>query len=197
MPKILTMKQSVAALLAVLLPAAVGAARRIDVRARPERLTWSDFREVESIAGSAEDARIAAEMSFPQPLRIEGGADGYRLPAFTITVAPEPSRSVAKRGATRSTSLLGHEQGHFDIVVLAARALARELDAMTDASAQSLTRRVQDAVSKHTARGQRVSDAYDRATAHSHAEFAQGQWQGRIERALRAPAADELEGLPL
>src|SRR5258705_5161592 len=59
------------ALLTMLLPGLTGAdGGRIVVRADPSRLSWELFRPVAAIPGSREDARIAAEMSFPQPLRI-------------------------------------------------------------------------------------------------------------------------------
>ena len=176
----------------------IGAAgMRIDVRADPERLTWSDFRRVESVSGTSEHARIAAEMSFPQPLRIERAGGGYRLPQFTITVTPQPARTVARRSVALSAALLRHEQGHYDIVVLAARALARELEGMTAGSAQELTRRVEDCVSKHTDRAERLSEAYDRATDHSHDPAEQARWTERIDRALADGEATRLEGLPL
>ena len=185
-------------LLGVSLPAAGTARMRIAVQADPPRLRWSDFRRVDAIPGSSEQARIAAEMSFPQPLKIERGGDGrYRLPAFTITVAPEPSRTMARRSAGRSNSLLRHEQGHYDIVVLAARALARELESMTASSAQALTRRVEDCVSKHTARAARLSEAYDRKTEHGNDATEQELWIERIRAALEETDPAGLEGLPL
>jgi Bacterial protein of unknown function (DUF922) len=180
-----------------LLLTAPAAAGRIDVRVDPVRLSWSDFRRVDAIPRSSEEARIAAEMSFPQPLRIERGDAEYRLPSFTITVAPEPSRSVATRSAAASASLLRHEQGHYDIVVLAARALARELEPITATSPQALTRRVEDCVAKHTARAQRLSEAYDEATRHSHDAAEQARWLDRIQAALRDAHVGEVEGLPL
>jgi len=176
-----------------------GAAARtwIDVQANPSRLEWSLFRLVDSIPGSSEDARIAAEMSFPRPLKVERAGDEYRLPSFTITVAPEPGRTMVRRSAPLSEYLLRHEQGHYDIVVLAARALARELDAMTAASAEELSRRAQDCVDKHTNRAKDLSEAYDRETDRSRDPTAQARWIERIAAALSDPRAVSLAGLPL
>jgi len=170
---------------------------RIVVRAEPARLTWSVFREQESAGGALEHARLAAEMSFPQPLRIERTDGSYRLPGFTITVAPEPSRTVASRAVRGSDSLLRHEQGHYDIVLLAARALARELEPMTAASTQALTAAVEECVSKHTRRAERLSEAYDAATDHSHDADQQQRWLEKIRAALADAAATELAGFPL
>jgi len=180
------------------LAAAATAGARIAVRADPPRLSWSLFRRVDSIPASSEHARIAAEMSFPQPLKIERAPDGrYRLPPFTITVAPEPTRTMARRSVALPDALLRHEQGHYDIVLLAARALARELDTMTAPSAAELIRSVEDCVAKHTARAERLSETYDRQTDHSHDGTAQERWTAQIRAALAAGEAAQLEGRPL
>jgi hypothetical protein len=180
------------------LSASVAAARsaEIVVRADPPRLTWSLFRSVDSLADS-EDAHIAAEISFPRPLRVESFAGGYRLPAFTITVAPEPSRTVVRRGAEGSAELLRHEQGHFDIVVLAARALARELASVSASSGTELSQRAEDGTAKHTDRAADLSKAYDRQTDHGRDLAEQRRWSDRIDAALAMEAAEELAGMPL
>jgi hypothetical protein len=190
-----------ARLAAVVLMAGVGAVwaarTSIDVQANPSRLEWSLFRRVDAIPGSSEDARIAAEMSFPQPLKVERAGDGYRLPSFTIIVAPEPARTMVRRSAPLSEYLLHHEQGHYDIVILAARALARELEAMTSASAEELSRRAKDCVDKHTNRAKDLSEAYDRETDRSRDPTAQARWIERIAAALSDPRTANLAGLPL
>jgi hypothetical protein len=174
--------------------AAAGA--EITVRVDPPLLTWSVFRSVDSLPES-EDAHIAAEMSFPRPLRIERVDGVYRLPPFTITVAPEPTRTMVRRSAQRSAELLRHEQGHYDIVVLAARALARELGSTTAPSASDLSRSVEDCVAKHTERAARASEAYDRGTDHGRSPDEQTRWSERIASALTAGNVEELAGMPL
>jgi Bacterial protein of unknown function (DUF922) len=169
----------------------------IQVQANPSRLDWSLFRRVDSISGASEDARIAAEMSFPQPLRVERRGNEYSLPPFTITVAPEPARTMVRRSAVLSEYLLRHEQGHFDIVILAARALARELEAMTAASAQELSLRAQDSIDKHTSRAKELSEAYDRETDRSRNPGNQARWSEQIAVALSDSRTASLAGLPL
>ena len=189
--------------------AAVASTRaEISVIADPPRLTWSVFRTVDSLAGS-EDAHIGAEISFPQPLRMEHDVDVYRLPAFTITVAPEPSRTLVRASAKGSEELLRHEQGHYDLVLLAARALARELSTsaagalpdcrywLTASSPTELSQRTQDAVDEHTKRAARLSQAYDRGTDHGRNLAAQARWGERIAGALAVESVDELDGMPL
>jgi Bacterial protein of unknown function (DUF922) len=190
-----------ACLAAVVLVAGVHVGRAgstsIEVQANPSRLDWSLFRRVDSISGASEDARIGAEISFPQPLKMERTGNEYRLPPFTITVAPEPARTMVRRSAVLSEYLLRHEQGHYDIVILAARALARELEAMTAASAQELSRRAQDCVDKHTRRAKDLSEAYDRETDRSRNPTSQGRWTEHIAAALDDPRTASLAGLPL
>jgi len=175
---------------------AAGDGRRITVRAEPERLTWSIFRSSDHLSGS-EDAHIAAEMSFPQPLRTENDDGRYQLPSFTITVAPQPTRTVVRPSVGASAFLLQHEQGHYDLVVLAARALARELEGVTAPSAGELSHIVEDCVSKHTARSERLSEAYDRDTDHSRDRRQQARWNDVIRAVLRDPTPTEIAGLPL
>ena len=186
-------------LLALVAPIPARGAERsaITVRADPPRLSWSAFRHVDSIPGSSEDARIAAEMSFPRSLRIEQSDGSYRMPPFTITVTTEPTRTMVRRSAGASSLLLRHEQGHFDIVVLAARALAREIESTTSGSAAELSRRVKALVDEHTARAERLSEAYDRDTAGSRNATAQARWSEMIAAAMRHPAPSRLAELPL
>jgi uncharacterized protein DUF922 len=169
----------------------------ITVVAEPERLTWSLFRKVDSMPAPAEDAHIAAAITFPDGLRIAKQGDDYRLPPFTILVAPERTRTVLRRSVAESSELLRHEQGHYDLVVLAARALARELETASSASASDLSRHVQGAVDEHTARAERLSARYDRETDKSRNAAVQARWSALIEHALAGPPPRELEGLPL
>ena len=176
--------------------ASIVAGAEITVRADPPVLTWSAFQSVDSLADS-EDAHIAAAMSFPRPLRMESADGVHRLPAFTITVAPEAARTRVRRSARRSAALLRHEQGHYDIVVLAARALGRELASTTASSASDLSRAVEDCVAKHTERAARSSEAYDRETDHGRSLSEQARWSASIVAALTAETAGELLGMPL
>lgn len=185
----------IALALAASLTAGVAAAA-VTVRADPAVLSWSDFRRVDSMAGSGEDAHIAAEMSFPQPLRMRRQDEIYRLPSFTITVTPDPSRTTVRRAVGSPPELLRHEQGHYDIVVLAAHVLARELDDAVAESASELARAVEDSVDEHTRRAARISRRYDDETDHGRNPAAQARWLGAIARALR-DRASEIVGLPL
>ncbi|MBI2963860.1 MAG: DUF922 domain-containing protein [Deltaproteobacteria bacterium] len=169
----------------------------ITVRADPPRLEWSMFRRVDAMPDPSEDAHIAAEISFPQPLRVERVDGRYRLPPFTITVALEPGRTMVRRSLGRADDLLRHEQGHFDIVLLAARALARELESTSASSGSELTSLVESRVAKHTERAERLSEEYDRQTDRSRDPAAQRWWNERIAAALRDSTITRIAGLAL
>ena len=173
------------------------ASGRIGVRADPPVLEWSLFRPADSLSAS-EDARIAAEMSVPQPLRIERDDSGsYRLPAFTVRVAPDRSQTVVRRSIRPSRELLRHEQGHYDLVVLAARALAQELDVVRADSPGEVARLAEDLVAEHTRRAARLSERYDDETSHGRELAAQSAWNANLAAALAAPAVANIAGLPL
>jgi hypothetical protein len=176
---------------------AASASGRIGVRADPPVLEWSLFRPAESLS-SSEDARIAAEMSFPQPLRIERDDSGsYRLPEFDVRVSPDRSRTVVRRSIQPSRELLRHEQGHYDLVLLAARALARELDAVRAGSPREVARLAEDLVAEHTRRAERLSERYDDETSHGRELAAQSAWSANVAAALAAPAVAKIAGMPL
>ena len=192
-----TLRFVAAAVVVALGAARAAAAQRIAVRADPPKLDWSLFRAVDALPGTVEAAHIAAEMSFPQPLKIEGADGGYRMPGFTITVAPQRQQTTVRRSAERTADLLRHEQGHYDILVLAARALARELESTTAGSAAEVSHRVQTFVDKHTERAARLSELYDRQTNHSRDSTEQAHWNLLIADALEDRTPTELAGMPL
>jgi hypothetical protein len=189
--------KAIVALGLLLRPLLAGASSVITVHADPAVLRWELFRRVEAVSETSEDARIAAEMSFPQPLRMENEEGTYRLPPFTIRVAPNASQTVVRRSVRPSRELLRHEQGHYDLVVLAARALARDLETLRASSARELARQTEDLVAEHTRRAERLSDFYDRETDHSHDAHRQAAWNGTLADALALPAVAKIAGLPL
>jgi predicted secreted Zn-dependent protease len=137
-------------------------------------------------------------MSFPQPLRVErDDAGSYRLPAFTVRVAPDRSHTLVRRSIQPSRELLRHEQGHYDLVVLAARALARELDAVRADSPREVARLAEDLVAEHTRRAERLSQRYDEETSHGRELAAQSAWSANVAAALAAPAVATIAGMPL
>ena len=171
----------------------------ITVRTNPGRLGWSLFREVSSMPnGGSEDAQINPEMSpiaNVHPQRTPKGT--FRLPSLTLTVGINRQNTVVLRTAKKTSELLQHEQGHFDLLTLTCRALARDLEAIEAQSVQDLGTHLEDAKTRHEERAQAIDAEYDRQTDHSRNRAAQLKWDAAIAHALRDPRATKLAGMPL
>lgn len=170
----------------------------ITVRANPTRVSWSHFRPVGSIPDSSEEAQINPEMPPLQNLHPQRTPNGrFRLPSTTLTVGLNGHNTIVVRTANKTAELLQHEQGHFDLLVLVTRALAKDLESIESASMDDLGRQVKDAVARHDARAQQIDAEYDKQTEHSRNRTEQSKWDTAIAQALRSPQATVVVGMPL
>jgi hypothetical protein len=173
----------------------------ITVRATPVNLSWDNFREVDSIPDADADGEVAQvnpEVSFPQNLRPQQQPGGvFRLPDFTVTVAPNALNTMVLNTANKTDDLLRHEQGHYNLLVLVARAMARELQAATGTSAQDLGNQVQRIRTTHMNRAQTIDSTYDTRTNHGRDSDEQTRWNNLITAAMANPNATEINGMTL
>jgi hypothetical protein len=156
-------------------------------------LAWNLFRPVGSIQGTDEEAQINPEISpVPNlhPQRTPAGK--FKLPSFTISVTVNRQETMVIRTARQTPELLKHEQGHYDLLVLVARALAREYESLEADSVQDLGQLVATAQSTHDARAQAVDALYDKETDHSRNRSGQQRWDLAIAAALAAQSADKI-----
>ncbi len=170
----------------------------IRVVSNPTRIMWSHFREVDSIPGTSEEAQINPQMSpmnNVSPMRTANGR--FRLPNLTITVGLNMLETMVRRSATKTNELLQHEQGHYDLLILVCRVMARELESIEEASFQDLASRVQEVKSLHDARAESIDSEYDRQTDHHRNRPAQSRWDAAIAHAMRNPLASEVLGIAL
>jgi uncharacterized protein DUF922 len=161
-------------------------------------VTWTMFRAVGSIPDTDEEAQINPEISpVPnlQPQRTPGGK--FRMPSFTFSVNVNRTNTMILRTAAKTADLLKHEQGHYDLLVLVARALAREVESLETDSVQELGTQLAAAMQTHNDRAQAVDALYDKETDHSRNRTAQQRWDTAISAALANPAADKIANLPL
>lgn len=172
----------------------------INVRANPATLTWSNFREVDSIPDAdadGEQAEINPEMSFPQSLQPQKQNGVFRLPDFTVTVAPNALNTMVLKTADKTAALLQHEQGHYNLLILVARAMSRELQTATGTSAQDLGNQLQQVRNTHKTRAETIDSAYDTKTDHGRNVDEQQRWNALITAALANPAAGDIDGMSL
>ena len=96
----------------------------------PAQLAWSQFKEVETIP-DGEDAHI--EINFTLGNRIFQHTNAQYMLAADLTLTVSPLVRTLK-GANKTTDLLAHEQGHYNIGILVGRAMARELEKLTSSN---------------------------------------------------------------
>ncbi len=165
----------------------------IRVQALP-RIGWELFRPVASIPDTSEEAQINPELpSVPNlhPERTPGGR--FRLPSFTFNVGVNRQNTMI----VKTADLLKHEQGHYDLLVLVTRALARELESLEVESVAELGRQLTAARQTHDERAQALDAEYDKQTEHSRNRAAQARWDIAITAALADPRSTTIANLPL
>jgi hypothetical protein len=150
----------------------------------PRALAWSEFREVEARpAGEHEDAQIEARAILDPEVKVCRDAGKLRLGAFTVKVIVYEENSWVVRG-TKTDELKSHEQGHYDLAGLEARALINRLAALRADSAEELQRRVTEEIEAGGTRSQDLSDLYDERTEHGRKTVEQARWKAAIQDAI-------------
>ncbi|NEX20827.1 DUF922 domain-containing Zn-dependent protease [Thiorhodococcus mannitoliphagus] len=166
----------------------------ITVAPNPRTLQWRNFREVPSLPD--EDAHIDIDFSVPnRPFRSVNGR--FRMAeTFQIGVAPV---ATVRRGASQTSALLAHEQGHYDIGILVAHAMARDFMALEADSVGELSTAIRDCFNRHRQTLMRpVQQKYDLDTNHSQNAVQQQRWDGLIRRCMGStPTCDRLDNLQL
>ena len=102
-----------------------------------------------------------------------------------------------RSGTGQTLALPAHEQGHYDIAIAAAWALARDMERLSAAELPALKSQLVGLFTLH--RGSRLSaqqKVYDAETLHSQNSANQVIWQAAIAAALKT-GASTLQGLPL
>jgi hypothetical protein len=171
----------------------------IAVAPNPVNLAWANFRIVDSspdLSGN-EVAQIHPETQMPANIQVVNNQNLYRLAPFTIGVAPVQADTIVLRTAPQTADLLRHEQGHYDLLILTVRAMARDLEAATAGSAGALGSRVQAIQQTHATRAQALDAAYDTQTNHGADVQQQANWNTAIAAALGNPMANAINAMQL
>ncbi len=96
-------------------------------------LTWRDFpANVPANADSGTGAFVSTSFGAQAPWTYtgNGAARVYTIGSVSCSVGLNRARMWARPGASRTASLLVHEQGHFEISALIMRQVDRELSAL-------------------------------------------------------------------
>jgi hypothetical protein len=170
----------------------------IKVVAGPAQLSWSEVRSLEALPdGSGDEAQTATEMPAMDGIQVVFSNGKYSLPDLTLTVGLDRSETMVIKTAQKTTDLLKHEQGHFDITLLTVRALALELQRIKANSPNSLAQQVKAAIQKHQNSANSIEAKYDDETKNSKDKAAQDDWNKAIAGALGSPDVLSLKGMSL
>jgi hypothetical protein len=171
----------------------------ITVTPNPINLTWANFRPVDSSPDLSGDevAQIHPETSMPDQIQVARNQNVFKLGSFTIGVAPVSADTIVLRSAQQTAELLRHEQGHYDLLILTVRAMARELESASAGSAGDLNTRVQAIQKTHADRADKLDKAYDTQTKNGKDAKVQSDWNGWIAAALGNRAATSINGMQL
>jgi len=166
----------------------------ITVVPHPVSLGWSDFSPVRALSNN-EDAHIDPGYEVEnRPIRKVGS---HWMLAETLELRVHP-RARVLRSASQTDELLAHEQGHYDIGILAARALARDLATIGAATPAALKHALDAAFDLHTrTRLGPIQQAYDHDTNHSRNAQEQQRWARLIAAALASTSATAINNLTL
>ncbi len=166
----------------------------ITVVPRPVTVSWSDFSPADSLP-SDEEAHM--DIGFDVENKNFRRVGNQFMVAETLEVGVKPQARVL-RSASQTDKLLAHEQGHYDIGILAARALARELAALHAATPAALGLAMKSCFTLHrVTRLDPIQKKYDKDSGHGTNAQEQARWAGLIKAGLAAVAAVQLDGLPL
>jgi hypothetical protein len=171
----------------------------VTVVATPPTLSWSNFRVVDSspdLSGN-EVAQIHPEVRFPGNMQTVPTNGIFKLNSFTITVAPVAADTIVLSSATQSADLLKHEQGHYDLLVIGAKALAADLGAASAPSSSGLATKVQTIRNTHMTRASAIDAAYDTQTKNGQDTAQQNSWNLAIATALANPNPTTIQGMQL
>jgi hypothetical protein len=169
----------------------------ITVVATPATLTWADFTPsasqlVDPGDGTLVDALTRFDFNLPNlPPRHVGGQLAVADPNV-ITITPN---AQVFTGVAQTAALLAHEQFHYDVGIVTARGLARELMALRAPNLAALITAVQNASRLHfTTRAGLLQRRYDLDSRHGTNAHFQKIWKDRMTTCLAHPRSDQLGG---
>jgi hypothetical protein len=156
----------------------------ITIKINPIILNWSHFKVVDKIPDDPDaDAKVSAFFGFDSYNFTKGSK--AKITDLNIKVYLNPKDTLVKKTSKKGPTLLKHEQGHYDITVLCARALKRDLELIPAQPDVSLTATIDKIMTLHKTRCQEINYAYDTLTDHSQTLAAQKMWDNWIGKALK------------
>jgi len=168
----------------------------ITVRANPAQIKWDHFVETADLVdpndGSPVDAvtRFNYDLPSRQPRRVDGRV--ALADPLVLTITP---LCRVRPGTRKTAALLSHEQLHYDVGIVTARALARKLMQIRARNLAELRQELIAAFDLHfQRRAGLLQTRYDRDTRHGLNAQQQRVWKNQMARVLANPNSSRLHG---
>lgn len=169
----------------------------ITVFASPQTLAWTNFTPVPNRIRDPNDGTLVDALTrfeYFLPVRPPRRVNGRFALADPLTLLITPNAQVWT-GVRQTAALLSHEQFHYDVGIVVARAAARHFMSLRAASQSALGRALARASYLHFhTRAGLIQSRYDRDTRHGTNARYQGIWKRRMAACLSNPKADQIGG---
>jgi hypothetical protein len=169
----------------------------ITVQANPVNLTWANFQVtpnkiLDPNDNTLQDSYTTFRYNIPDlPPRT---VNGQLMLADPMTITLTPYARVWS-GVQQTAALLSHEEWHYHVGIVVARAFAREAARLHAPDMAGLRTAFQTAFNLHfITRVHLLQSRYDRDTLHGTQAHYQKIWKDRMTACLANPRADQLGG---
>jgi hypothetical protein len=171
----------------------------INVVTTPATLNWGNFTPVGTIIDPADGTQQDSYTTYVFAIEEKSPrvVNGLQAMAETFNITITPSAQI-KLGTVRTNVLLSHEQFHYDVGIVCARALARALAALRAADVPALVLAFKAARQLHMmTRPEIIQKRYDMDTRHGTNAHYQKVWKQAMVSCLANPKSDQLMGFYL
>jgi len=169
----------------------------ITAAVNPANLAWANFTVVANQIpdpndGTLVDAVTRFRFDFPDRPPRQIGTEFALAENIVITITPA---AQVWSGVQQTAALLSHEQLHYDVGFVIARALARELTLMRGRSLADLRSKLMAAFNLHfSTRARLIQNRYDLDTHHGTGAHYQRVWKDAMTKCLADARASHLLG---
>lgn len=169
----------------------------ITVEANPVNLNWSNFRPSATRIADPNDGTLVdavTRFNFNMMDLPPRTVDGQFAMADPNVIRITPNSQVFT-GVLKTESLLSHEQFHYDVGILVARAFARKIMRLRCPNLAALRAELQKARQLHfMTRAGLIQNRYDLDTRHGTNLHYQNIWKSRMASCLANQRSDQIGG---
>ena len=168
----------------------------IIVVANPWVLTWANFKKtpkkpVDPSDGTSVDALTFFNWEYP---RLTFSTVNRQLLFTGLSVITLTPNAQIFQSTPQTAALLSHEQFHYDVGIVTARAFARQLMALRAPNASALEMAQDKAENLHLTRSRLLQRHYDQETHHGGNAHYQKIWKDSMAACLSNPNSLHLQG---